>query len=158
MTSYYTLLWLEIAPFFPSPHGPGPLAWHCWALLEVVQRLVSTPAEVTSSAGLEAKHHHSPRPGSPPARRGQPASSAREPSDWPTGLNGVALHRGAHPEVPGEAIGLSSSSRGYVCPEHSGGDRGADCEVRVGPTELSLGCFLIVVVKLRGLAFACRAP
>lgn len=60
--------------------------------------------------------------------------------------------------MPGEAIGLSSSSRGYVCPEHSGGDRGADCEVRVGPIELSLGCFLIVVVKLRGLAFACRAP
>lgn len=72
----------------------GPVTCNCWALLEVVQRFISTPSEVMISVGLEAKHHHSFQPSSPTCRegdghqlQGQPRSSARDSSDWPVGLN-----------------------------------------------------------------------
>lgn len=50
---------------------------------------------------------------------------------------------------------LPSTPRGHVSPHAF--QRQTNCEVRVF-TELSLGCFCMVIAKLPRLAFACRAP
>lgn len=152
----------------------GTITWNCWALLKVVQRLVSTHSEMMIPVGLEAKHHHCPQPSSPPARRkagtGSRGSQGPRHTNLPIGLWGSAewpltddhLLRGQCSDPGSAGLAREDCRSPFVslglCQSPSIPEMdGTNCEVRVEFIELSLGCFFIVIAKLPRLAFACQA-
>lgn len=91
----------------------GTVTWNCWALLGVVQRLISTYLETDDDAmGREAKHGTCPKPGLqpifPPAcvaqPRGPPYVSSTRGAAW--GASGPA-ERG--PQTPFHSLRLCPS-------------------------------------------------
>lgn len=67
----------------------GTVTWNCWALLKVVQGLVSTHSEMRIPVGLGAKHCHCPQP-SPTCQEGGRCRLQDSPgprhTDLPIGL------------------------------------------------------------------------